>query len=401
MVMKKRVQDIDIENKRVVLRCDFNVPIKDGVILDDSKIKASLKTINYLLDKNCKIIILSHLGKIKSEEDKLNNSLEVVAVRLKELINSNVIFSRQTRSTQLQLKALDLKFKDILLLENTRFEDYPSKLESNCDSELAEFWASLGEVFVMDAFATSHRKHASTYGIGMYIPSCIGFLVQEELDALNNYILKPRHPFTIIMGGAKIDDKLELIEKLITKCDYMLLTGGIANSALKSLGLNVGSSLSSNDKGILDRIKSLIVQYPKKFVLPIDVIVGTKYDDSYIDVKGVNELDINDSIYDIGSKSLEKYSKYINISSTIFVNGTAGLYEDKRYSNGTYELLKLVVDSNAKKIAGGGDCLSAINKFNLSVRFDYLSTGGGATLDYIIKESAIALDTIEDEEEVL
>ena len=253
--MKMKVQEMNVDNKRIVLRCDFNVPIKDGVILDDTKIVASLETINYLVSKNCRVIILSHLGKVKSEEDKLKNSLAVVAKRLNELVESNVIFSTTTRSPELEMRVKALQPREILVVENTRFEDYPQKLESGNDIQLASYWASLGDIFVMDAFGSSHRCHASTAGIAKFLPSCIGFLVQKELMMLNDNVLHAKRLFTIIMGGAKIEDKLELMNKLLPKCDYMLVVGALANSCLKALGLYVGDSLATSDNKILTDVK--------------------------------------------------------------------------------------------------------------------------------------------------
>ena len=384
--MKCLLQETDVLNKRVIVRCDFNVPVKDDHILDDTKIKASLETINYLIDKNCKIILLSHFGKVKTEEDKKKYSLRIVAERLNELVSSNVIFSPETRSSFLEIKATELQPKEILLVENTRFEDVPNGFESNNDPQLAAYFASLGDVFVLDAFASSHRMHASTSGITKFIPSCLGFCVQKEMEMLNKYVLNPEAPFTIIMGGAKITDKLPLIEKLLPKCNHMLLTGGLANSCLKSLGLNVGESLTSDDAETLTRVKEILKEYNKKIVLPFDAIVGKKYDDNYVASKDINKL-ANDEL--------------INKSKTIFMNGTAGIYEEAKFSNGTLELLNIVTSSFAKTIAGGGDCIGAIDKFNMADKFTYISTGGGATLEYIINETLPAIATISDKEEVL
>lgn len=399
--MKKKVQDLDVTNKRVVLRCDFNVPIENGIILDDTKIIQSLKTINYLIDNKCKIVILSHLGKIKSESDKKKKSLEVVAKRLNELVKTNVTFSKTTRSAFLEIKFNDLNSGDILLLENTRFEDFPNKLESNCDIQLASYWASLGEIFVMDAFGSSHRKHASTAGIAKFLPSCIGFLVQEEMEMLNKNILHAARPFTIIMGGAKIEDKLELMTKLIDRCDYMLLQGGLANSCLKALGLEIGNSLATDDENTLENIKEMLIKNNTKIVLPFDVIVGHININDKVEVKNVNKLTNEDAIMDIGPKTINKYAQIINQSTTIFVNGTAGKYEDERYANGTKELLQILKESNKVVVVGGGDAVSATNRFGYKDSFTYLSTGGGATLDYIINERCIGLDEIMDEEEIL
>ena len=221
--MKIKLQDINVDNKKVLLRVDYNVPIKEGKILDDNKLRASLQTINYLLDHNCKIIILSHLGKVKKEEDKKNNTLEPVAKKLKELVNTKVIFSKQTRNYTLEEMVEKLQPKEILVLENTRFEDVPDNLESGCDLQLASYWAGLADIFVLDAFASMHRVHASTAGIAKFIPSCIGFLVQKEMEMLDKVIINPEKPFTIIMGGAKVDDKLKVMNKLLPKADHFYL----------------------------------------------------------------------------------------------------------------------------------------------------------------------------------
>ena len=291
--------------------------------------------------------------------------------------------------------------KEILLVENTRFEDVPNGFESNNDPQLAAYFASLGDVFVLDAFASSHRMHASTSGITKFIPSCLGFCVQKEMEMLNKYVLNPEAPFTIIMGGAKITDKLPLIEKLLPKCNHMLLTGGLANSCLKSLGLNVGESLTSDDAETLTRVKEILKEYNKKIVLPFDAIVGKKYDDNYVASKDINKLANDELIGDIGPKTLKVYKKIIDESKTIFMNGTAGIYEEAKFSNGTLELLNIVTSSFAKTIAGGGDCIGAIDKFNMADKFTYISTGGGATLEYIINETLPAIATISDKEEVL
>ncbi len=380
----KRLQDMEVDNKTVIVRCDFNVPIKDNQIIDDYKIVKSLDTIKYLLDRNCKIVLLSHLGKVKTEEDKNNNSLEIVARRLKTLLNTNVIFSRVIRNEALNQKIKTLQPKSIILLENTRFMDVPNKQESNCDDDLSKYFASLGDIFVMDAFGSSHRRHASTYGITKYIPSCIGLLVQNEIDNINKYVINAEHPFTIVMGGAKIDDKLELMVELLPKCDYMLLTGGLANTCLKVLGFNVGNSICSKDDAVLAVVKEMLVTYRDKITLPYDVIVTNTYSDNYIDQKNVDEIDSNEEIKDIGGTTLSNYAKVINQSKTIFVNGTAGVYEDNRFANGTKELLRIISLSPADVVVGGGDAASAARTLGYSNSFKFISTGGGATLDYII-----------------
>ncbi len=395
--MKRRIQDMDVQNKKVLLRCDFNVPVKNGAILDDSKIVAALQTIEYLVKNQAKVIILSHFGKVKTEEDKANNSLAIIANHLQQLISAKVIFSKQTRSIYLEEKINNMNPGEIIVLENTRFEDVPNKLESGNDAQLAMYWASLADIFCLDAFGSSHREHASTYGVAKYIPSCIGFLVQREVEMLDKYVLQAEHPFTIVMGGAKVEDKVELIESLLPRCDKLLITGGIANSCLHTLGFNVGESLKTSDPEILNKIKDILIKYKDKIMLPIDVIVGRNYDASYLEHISVDKVTDDDVIYDVGMKTINKFKEVIDESKTIFVNGTAGKYEDIKYATGTRELLGNIVNSKAVKIVGGGDGVSAVKYFKYADRFDFLSTGGGATLEYIINSGLPAINNIEDE----
>lgn len=398
--MFKTLRNTDVKNKRVVLRCDLNVPIKDGFILDDSKIKASLETINYLIENDCKIIILSHLGKVKTKADKAKNTLEPVYNRLRELLKREIYFSRETRAVNLYMQVESMLPKDVLLLENTRFEDLNGNLESGCDPQLSMYWASLCDVFVMDAFGTSHRKHASTYGISKYVPSCIGFLVEKELTCLDKFVINGKRPLTIVMGGAKIEDKIGLIEKFLDKCDYLLLTGGIANTFLKVLNINIGASLCSKNPEILEKVKNILLNYRDKIMLPLDVIVANTYDENYVKYKRLNELDENDIILDCGNKTIEKYKTAIDESETVFVNGTMGKYEDIRFANGTKEFLRMLSLSNKILVAGGGDSVSAINNFGYSNAFTYLSSGGGATLEYLTTNKLPGLEGIDEDDEV-
>lgn len=396
--MKKRIQDMDVRNKRVLLRCDFNVPVKDGQILDDSKIVAALNTIDYLVKEGAKIIILSHFGKVKTEEDKAKNSLAPIAAHLQKLVNTKVIFSRQPRSVYLEAKIANMNPGEIMVLENTRFEDVPNKLESGNDTQLAMYWADLADIFCLDAFGSAHRKHASTYGVAQFLPSCTGFLVQHEVTMLDQYVLGAERPFTIVMGGAKVEDKVELIEKLLPRCDHLLLTGGIANSCLATLGFNVGSSLRTKDSEVLSRIKNILLQYKDKIMLPVDAIISRVYNESFVEHVNIDKVNDDDIIFDIGIKTINKYAEVINSSKTVFVNGTAGKYEDIRFATGTRELLETIANSKAIKVVGGGDGVSAVKHFKLGEKFSFLSTGGGATLEYIINEGLPAIANIPDAE---
>lgn len=371
----KYIEDINLENKKVILRLDLNVTIKDGNILDDTKIKKSIPTIKYLLNKHAHVLIMSHLGKVKTEEDKKNNSLKPVCDALSTLIDMPIKFIKETRSLELE-QALDNN--NLCMMENTRFEDVPNKLESNCDLELASYWASLGDIFINDAFGTTHRKHASNYGISKYLESGYGFLINEELCGLEPIIKNVNKPFTVIMGGAKVDDKVALIESLLKECDYLLVGGGIANTFLKAKNYNIGTSLYSID--YVEKIKELIDKYQDKIRMPIDVITEENQEIKTYTVESINT---NACIYDIGPKTIEAYKEIIKKSNTIFVNGTMGLYEKEEYRSGTEGLYNIMNEVDATIIAGGGDAVASVNKLGYTNSFDFLSTGGGATLEYI------------------
>ncbi len=398
--MKKCLQNVVVRNKKVILRVDYNVPIVRGKIIDDSKIKATLDTIFYLISENCKVIILSHLGKVKTVQDKSRYSLEIVAEHLKSLLGrEDVYFSKDNYGIEVINRVNAMLPKEVLVLENTRFLDLNNRLESNCDPQLAEFWASLGDIFVNDAFGCAHRGHASNYGISKYIPSCIGFLMQKEIGMLNRLIIHPIHPFTVIMGGAKIDDKLDLINSLLPKCDNLLCGGGIANTCLKALGFETGESLVSEDEKIIQKVKEMLLKYKDKIMLPLDAIVGNTYDNSYAQYKLISKISDNDLILDIGTKTIEKYSHAILNSQTIFLNGTVGLYENVKFANGSKEILGLLKKSGAIVVVGGGDAGSSVKNLGFLHQFTYVSSGGGATLEYLAKEDLVALSAIPDEGE--
>lgn len=371
----KYIEDINVNNKKVILRLDLNVAIKDGVILDDTRIRKCVPTIKYLLKRNAHVLIMSHLGKIKSEEDKKNNSLRLVCNHLSKLLDKNIVFIDNIESLELE-ESLD-KY-DLVMMENTRFADFPDNRESNCDETLSRYWASLGDVFINDAFGTTHRKHASNYGISKYLPSAYGFLIREEIRGLDPIMNNVKRPFTVIMGGAKVDDKIQLIKSLIEKADYLIVGGGIANTFLKASGFSIGVSLYSSN--YVEEIKNLIDNYKDKIIVPLDVVV--KNNDG-IFTKKINEIMNDDVIYDIGKCSLTEIGDIIQKSSSIFINGTVGLYENENFRNGTEKIFQMLNHSNAIKIAGGGDALTSIMELGYKETFDFLSTGGGATLDYL------------------
>lgn len=374
----KTIKDFELTGKKVILRSDFNVSIKDGKIISNERITAELPTINYLIEKGAKVIIMSHLGKIKSEEDKKKNTLYIVYEELLKLINTKIIFSPATHGKILEEKISFLQNGEILLMENTRYEDLENKKESNCDEELSRYWASLGDIFINDAFGMTHRKHASNYGISKFLPTGMGFLIENEISGLSP-IIKPQKPFTIIMSGAKLEDKLSLIKSLVPKCDKLLLGGGIANTFL-AVNNNIGQSLASHD--LISEAQNLISIYKERIIMPVDVKVKN---DTNSKVKDISDITDNDIILDIGPKTIELYKKYISTSETIFLNGTVGKYEDDGFGVGTKEILKAVSQTKAYTVIGGGDALSSTEYFKIK-NFSFISTGGGATLNYIATE---------------
>lgn len=379
----KYIEDMHIKNKTILLRCDFNVPISNGIITDDSKIIKSLKTINYLLEKNCKIIILSHLGRVKSEKDKQKYTLRPVKDKLEALLEKEVTFVTD-------LDGVDFEKSKIVLLENTRHNDYPEKKESSNDLELAKSWAKHGDVFIFDAFGSAHRSHASTAGIAHYLSTGIGYLVQEELSNLEKIQANPKKPFVVIMGGAKVDDKIPLIKTLLHSCDYLLLGGGISNSFIKAKGINTAKSLATEDEHILEELKYLLELYDNKIILPIDAKVKNNEN---ISTKSINSLSEEDAIYDIGGKTINKFASFISEAETIFMNGTLGLYEDENFQNGTLKIFEELCKVPTVVI-GGGDTVGAVNQLGFDNKF-ILSSGGGASLEFIAKGKLDALEEIE------
>lgn len=397
--MKQRLQNMYVNNKRVILRCDFNVPIKNGNVLDETKVIKSLETINYLLNHNCKIIILSHLGRVKTEADFATNSLEPVKNILEKLLNRPIKFAKDILSSATKEMALSLAPGEILLLENTRFLDVPTKQESELNEDVAKYLASLGEVFINDAFAVSHRAHTTVVGIPKYLPNCIGFLVEKEITMLDNTIKNPAHPFTVIMGGAKVDDKLKIIKSLLPKCDHLLVSGGIANSFLYTLGLSVGASLKTENMETINELKNLMLTYKEKFAFPLDAIVETTYNKS-TSVKAINTISPDDIIKDIGIITIKKYATIIASSNTVFINGTMGVYEEPAFKNGTTEIFNALAKNKDKVILGGGETISAINSLGFTTEFTNVSSGGGATLEYIANGTLPGIEAISEEDNI-
>ena len=380
-MMKKTIKDYDLEGKKVIIRVDFNVPIKDGEIKDDNRIKQSLETIQYALDNNAKVILLSHLGRIKTEEDKEYNTLEPVALRLSELLDKEIIFVTETRGELLENEINNMKNGDIILVENTRYEDLDGKKESGNDEELGKYWASLGDIFINDAFGTSHRAHASNVGIASRLPNGIGFLIEKELNVLEPAIKNPKRPFTVILGGSKVSDKIGVIENLVNIADYILIGGGMAFTFIKSQGMNIGSSLL--DEESLDFCKKMLEEHQDKIILPIDVVTSESVEKP-VNVKEIFISDIKDKDIglDIGHGSIKLFKTYLEESNTIIWNGPVGKFEIEDFSKGTKELCE-IIKNKENTIIGGGDTASAVINLGYKDAFTHISTGGGATLELL------------------
>lgn len=378
--MKKTIRDYDLNNKKVIIRVDFNVPMKDGAILDDTRIRESLPTIKYALMNNAKVILMSHLGRIKTEKDKENLSLKYVSKRLSQLLNKEVIFVPFTRGLELEKSIENMEQGDIILMENTRFEDLNGNLESGNDSNLGKYWANLGDIFINDAFGTCHRSHASNVGIASNIPSGIGFLVEKEIKNLSVVLDNPNKPFTVIMGGAKISDKVPIIDALAKKADNILIGGAMAFTFLLATGLNVGSSLV--DENSISIALDLLKKYENKIILPIDAVVSDSINGKGIE-KFVSDIKSNDIGLDIGSKTVEIFGEYLIESKTILWNGPVGYVENSEFQGGTRGLCEILKNLDACKIVGGGDSASAIINLGYKDYMTHISTGGGASLEFI------------------
>ena len=385
---KKIVSDLNVKGKKVLIRVDFNVPMKNGVITDDTRIRAALPTIEYVINNGGKAIVFSHLGRVKSVEDVKKNDITPVAKRLEELINKPVKFVNATRGAELEEAAQNLGEGEILMFQNTRYEDFNGekevKLESKNNAELGAYWASLGEVFVNDAFGTAHRAAASNVGIASNVSeTAAGFLLEKEIKYVGGAVENPVRPYVAILGGAKVSDKIGVIEALSTKADKILIGGGMMFTFLKALGYNIGKSLCEEDK--VELAKELLAKAEGKIVLPVDAVCAKEFADVEGVCKDVNALADDDMGLDIGPKSLELFADVLKDAKTVVWNGPMGVFEMKNYAAGTIgvceEIAKL--NGNANTIVGGGDSAAAVEKLGYADKFSHVSTGGGASLEYL------------------
>ena len=385
---KLTVEDLPLEGQKVLMRVDFNVPIKDGVVGDDNRIVAALPTIKYVIDHGGRAILFSHLGRVKKEEDKPGLSMRPVAERLSNLLNKPVTFVPVTEGKQLEDAIDNMKNGDVLLVQNTRYEDVKDgeyvKRESGNDPELGKYWASLGDVFVNDAFGTAHRKHASNVGIATNKPgkAAAGYLMEKEIKFLGDAVDNPERPFVAILGGAKVSDKIGVIDNLLDKADKIIIGGGMAYTFYAAKGIKVGNSLVEKDK--IDVAKEILDKAGDKLVLPIDNVVADKFNND-ADTKVV-EGDIDDGwmALDIGPKSIEEFENVLKDAKTVVWNGPMGVFEMPNFAKGTLEIGKFLGTlTDATTIVGGGDSTAAVKQLGVADKLTHISTGGGASLTYL------------------
>ncbi len=377
---KKTIEDIDVSGKRVLVRCDFNVPTADGKITDDKRIRESLPTIRYLLDHNAKVILCSHMGRPKGEFN-MKFSLAPVAARLSELLGKEVKMASDVIGESAKKLASEVKEGEAVLLENVRFH----KEETKNDPAFAKALSEMADLFVNDAFGTAHRAHASTTGVADYLPAVCGYLIQKEIAVMGGALNDPKRPFVAILGGAKVSDKIGVITNLLNKCDTIIIGGGMAYTFMKALGHSIGASLCEEDK--IDLAKDLMKQAEEKgvqFLIPVDNIAGDKFD-ANCQSQLVNSDEIPDGWMgmDIGPKTRELFADAIKSAGTVVWNGPMGVFEFKQFAEGTIAVATAVADSGAISIIGGGDSAAAVEQLGFADKMTHISTGGGASLEFL------------------
>jgi len=395
---KRTVKDLDVKGKRVIVRVDFNVPIKEGVIKDDNRIVQALPTINYLVEQGAKIVLLSHLGKVdhkdpeKTDLDKKKNNMAPVAKRLGELVKTKVSFVDETRGTKLEKAIADMKNGEIVVLQNTRYE----KGEEKNDPELSKYWASLGQLFVTDAFGSVHRAHSSTVGIAELLPSALGFLVEKEVKMLSKAVYNPTRPFVAILGGAKVSDKIPVIENLLKTADKVMIGGAMIFTFLKCQGKEIGKSLLDVDS--IELAKSFLDIAGNKIILPVDFMVASEFSETAEHyVVDADHIPSNFMGLDIGPKSIELFKKELQGAKTVVWNGPMGVFEMKPYAYGTIEVCKIMASlKDAFTVIGGGDSAAAAIENGFENSFSHISTGGGASLEFMEGKELPGIAVIQD-----
>ena len=395
--MKKSIKDLgNLQGKTVLMRVDFNVPLKDGEITNDNRITAALPTIEYALNQGAKVVAFSHLGRVKEEADKASKSLAPVAVRLSELLGKEVKFVPQTRGAELEAAVKGLNEGEILMFENTRFEDVDGKKESKNDPELAKYWASLGDVYVNDAFGTAHRAHASNVGIASNIGegnSASGFLVDKEIKFIGGAVDNPERPLVAILGGAKVSDKIAVIENLLDKADKVIIGGGMAYTFMKAQGKEIGISLCENDK--IDYARELMAKAGDKLVLPIDNVVAKEFSNDAPSRVAQGDIQPDEEGLDIGPKTIELFKNTLEGARTVIWNGPMGVFELPNFAKGTIGVCEAIANlEGATTIIGGGDSATAAISLGYAEKFSHISTGGGASLEYLEGKILPGIDSL-------
>ncbi|PWH14026.1 MAG: phosphoglycerate kinase [Anaerolineae bacterium] len=374
---KKTVRDIDLKGKRVFMRVDFNVPMADGKVTDDKRIKAALPTIQYVLEQGASVLLASHLGRPKGGPDP-EFSLKPAAEVLSGLLGRPVIMAPDCVGPEVEKIAANLKPGEVVMLENTRFH----KGEEKNDLELAKQMAALADVYVNDAFGSAHRAHASTEGIARFLPAVAGFLMEQELEYLGKAIANPEHPYIAILGGAKISDKILVVETLAAKCDKLIIGGGMANTFLAAKGLNMQDSLVEAES--LETAKTLLQKLGDKLVLPVDAVVADRFDaEAESQVVDVDKIPAGWRMLDVGPKTIELYKQTLQGAKLIVWNGPVGVFEFPKFAEGTFALARLLAESGATTVIGGGDSASAVKKAGVAKQMTHVSTGGGASLEFL------------------
>lgn len=393
---KKVVTDLNVAGKKVLVRADFNVPMKDNNITNDDRIVQALPTIKHLVAEGAKVILFSHLGRVKEEADKEGKSLKPVADRLAELLGQEVTFVPETRGEKLESAIAALADGEVLVFENTRFEDIDGKKESKNDPDLGKYWASLGDLFVNDAFGTAHRSHASNVGVASHLETAAGFLMDKEIKFIGESVDNPNRPFVAILGGAKVSDKIGVIENLLTKADKILIGGGMAYTFFKAQGKEIGKSLLEEDK--LDLAKDLLARAEGKIVLPVDSRNNKEFsNDGDISVTSVDALPQDEMGLDIGPETIALFEKELADAKTVVWNGPMGVFELSNFAQGTIGVCEAIAKLNeATTIIGGGDSAAAAMQLGFAEKFSHISTGGGASLEYLEGKELPGLAAISD-----
>lgn len=380
---KKIVSDLDLKGKVVLERADFNVPLKDGKITNDNRIVQALPTIKYIIEQGGKLVLFSHLGKVKEESDKAGLSLKPVADDLSEKLGKEVTFVPETRGEKLETAIKNLNEGDVLLVENTRFEDIDGKKESKNDHELGKYWASLGDVFVNDAFGTAHREHASNVGISTHLETAAGYLMEKEIKFIGGVVNDPHKPVVAILGGAKVSDKINVIKNLVNIADKILIGGGMAYTFMKAQGKEIGLSLLEEDK--IDFAKDLLENNGDQIVLPVDCKVAKEFsNDAKITEVSIDDIPADQEAMDIGPKTVELFNKELQGAHTVVWNGPMGVFEFSNFAQGTIGVCESIANlKDATTIIGGGDSAAAAISLGFEDDFTHISTGGGASLEYL------------------